>query len=211
MNKIMTKVLLTFSIILFISCGNNHTDFSGKWIDKKNESDIMKIEKNGKNYIVENGKNKYPAQIKDDLLEISAELPIKATIDNNGILIVGGNEYIRYKNATKPKFEGIWKQENSEKAEYKIVLNTNGSLTLNLLNNEPWEEEGHSGGKKKISKLRYKNGHLTFRVTQKIDYNYRKWDMDLSMNNGKIDKTEKELGSPYDNGDEPLTSTYVKI
>lgn len=101
----------TYGIItlLLVSCGVDHTDFSGDWIDKKNESDRMIIKRNGDNYIVENNEKKYPAQVKEGLLEISTELPIKATIDENDILIINGAEYIRIKKATKPKFTGNWK------------------------------------------------------------------------------------------------------
>ena len=101
----------TFGIItlLLISCRIDHTDFSGDWIDKKNEQITIIIKKNGDNYIVENRGKKYPAQIKDGLLEISAELPMKATIDENDELIVAGQEYIRIEKSKVYKFIGNWK------------------------------------------------------------------------------------------------------
>lgn len=102
---------ITFGIItlLLVSCGVEHTDFSGNWIDKKNESDKMIIKKNGANYIVENREKKYPANIRDGLLEISAEFPVKAIIDENDILIVGGKEYIRFEKSKIYAYIGTWK------------------------------------------------------------------------------------------------------
>lgn len=127
MIKKFTFVIIT---LIFVSCGIDHTDFSGDWIDKKNERDRMIIKKNGDNYIVESREKKYPAQIKDGLLEISAELPIKATIDENENLIIAGNEYIRYKNSVKPKFVGNWKLKKFETKDYPYQCRT---FSYNLL------------------------------------------------------------------------------
>lgn len=88
-------VILILTLTLF-SCGVDHTDFSGDWIEKKEEKDRILIKKNADNYIVENKNRKFPAQLKDGLLEISDEIPIKATIDENDNLIINGYEYIRF-------------------------------------------------------------------------------------------------------------------
>ena len=37
-------------------------------------------------------------------------MPIKATIDNDDVLIISGNEYIRIEKSKKPNFKGLWKQ-----------------------------------------------------------------------------------------------------
>jgi uncharacterized protein YggL (DUF469 family) len=105
----MKDKLLFGLIILLTSCSVDHTAFSGEWIDKKNEQEILLIQKNGNNYIVEINDKKYPAKIKDDLLEISTELPINAIIDNNDILIVGGKEYVRFEKTKIYQFKGKWK------------------------------------------------------------------------------------------------------
>ena len=205
------KLLLGFIALFLSSCGVDHTDFSGDWVDKKSERDRMIIKKNGDNYIVENRSKKYPAQIKDGLLEISAELPIKATIDENDILIVAGKEYYRFEKALKPKFAGIWHKENDEKTEYKIIYNEKGSLSVDLLNNEPWEEQGHSGGKKKLSRLKYSDGNLTFRIQQKIDYSYRKWNITMNIENDKLIVKEQEINSPYGSeGETPYSTIYKR-
>ena len=102
-------LLLVLSNLLF-SCGVDHANYKGKWVDKKYEKEIVIIEKNGKNYLVQIYNNefikdgeRFPAQIKDGLLEISTGMgmPVKATIDNNDILIISGKEYIRYEKSKK--------------------------------------------------------------------------------------------------------------
>lgn len=102
--KKMKKLFLLFIPLMLLSCGTDLTDFSGFWVEKERENDRVIIKKNGDNYIVENNGKKYPAQIKDGLLEVSAELPIKATIDENDILIIGGKEYIRIEKSKTYKF-----------------------------------------------------------------------------------------------------------
>jgi len=161
---------LTFGIItlLLVSCGVDHTDFSGNWIDKKNESDKMIIKKNGDNYIVENREKKYPAKIKDGLLEISAELPITATIDENDFLIVGGKEYIRFEKAIRPKFEGRWKisySENPNTGE-KMDITTPEFITIT---NSPRGRtsigfDGHPDYPQKYNSINYANGVISYNL-----------------------------------------------
>ena len=101
----MKKLILLFiPLMLLSSCGTDLTDFSGFWVEKERENDRVIIKKNGENYLVENHGKKYPAQIKDGLLEVSAELPMKATIDENDILIIGGKEYVRIEKSKTYKF-----------------------------------------------------------------------------------------------------------
>jgi len=100
----MRKLILPLIPLMLLSCGTDLTDFSGFWVEKEKENDRVIIKKNGDNYLVENRGKKYPAQIKDDLLEVSAELPMKATIDENNILIIGGKEYIRIEKSKTYKF-----------------------------------------------------------------------------------------------------------
>lgn len=128
----------TFGIItmMLISCGVDHTDFSGDWIDKKNESDRMIITKNGDNYIVESRNKKFPAQIKDGLLEISTELPSKATIDANDILIIAGNEYIRFEKSKLYSFVGKWEtiyfvNNGKDKMDFVYKTGITGNIIIN--------------------------------------------------------------------------------
>lgn len=153
--KIMLRkvLLLVFSTILLTSCGIDHTDFSGNWIDKKNERDRMIIKKNGDNYIVENRGKKYPAQIKDGLLEISTELPIKATIDDNDILIISGKEYIRFKKSNRFPFVGKWEtayfyKNGKNKSEFIGKTGVKGYIVITPdLKVEYQDFETHEGEK----------------------------------------------------------------
>lgn len=161
------KLLYGLITLILTSCGVDHTDFSGDWIDKKNEQDRLIIKKNGDNYIVQNGDKKYPAQIKDGLLEISSELPIKATIDDNDYLIVGGEEYVRLENSIKYKLVGLWEFEKGnysyqEKRIFgnhlKIEMNEKGNLTLNCgdINDGSFSKDNYSG----FDKISYSNGAI---------------------------------------------------
>lgn len=159
----MKKLFLILIPLIFISCGVDHTDFSGDWIDKKNESDRMVIKKNGDNYIVENRNKKYPAQIKDGLLEISAELPIKATIDDNDNLIVSGSEYVRFENSDLLKFIGKWKTENCYDCE---ELNIEYNKEDNSFSIKYGDDDFYQLGPERtdllmIEKIRYRNKRIT--------------------------------------------------
>ena len=129
--KFMIKNLLfVLTIILLSSCGIDHTDFSGDWIEKTEENDRMNIKKNGDNYLVENRGKKYPAQIKDGLLEISSELPMKATIDEYDNLIVSGEEYIRVEKSLLNNFFGEWDAYDCSGVSRTIVIKKEGNDIL---------------------------------------------------------------------------------
>lgn len=125
MKQKLTLQCIKFSILIlmmfFYSCGVDHTDFSGDWIDKKSEKDRMTINKNGDNYIVENNGKKYPAQLINGLLEISSELPIKATIDEQDNLIISGQEYIRIEKSEYLKYIGTWVTEDCLDCDELII------------------------------------------------------------------------------------------
>lgn len=91
----MKKVFLLLILLILLSCKTSHVDYTGFWVEKERENEIVIIKKYKKNYIVEINDERYPAQIKDDLLEINTTMPIKSLIDENDILIWGGKEYIR--------------------------------------------------------------------------------------------------------------------
>lgn len=113
----MKKIIFIITSFIFISCGVDHADFSGKWVEKKQENEMVTISKNGKNYLVEIEDKKFPAQVKDELLEISTQIPVKATIDDNDHLIIAGDEYIRIENSKKRKFMGNWKVKNHDSSK----------------------------------------------------------------------------------------------
>jgi len=157
---------ITFGIItlFLVSCGVDHTDFSGDWIDKTNESDRMVIKKNGDNYIVENRDKKYPAQIKEGLLEISTELPLKATIDENDILIINGSEYIRIEKATKPKLIGQWKNDSEySSCTLSIEISKNDRVKIKPQNNADCDPNGVGI---RIRKESYNNGEIKYQEQQ---------------------------------------------
>ena len=89
--------MLTF-VVAFVAqaCTNvSERNYSGYWVEKKGESELIIINRNNGNYVVENNDRKYTAQVNDKgVLEISADLIQLATIDESGQLIIGGSEYI---------------------------------------------------------------------------------------------------------------------
>lgn len=57
------------------------------------------INPNDRNFIVDWNDKKYAANVVDGLLEISGPQIIKATIDQNDVLIISGEEFIRIENS----------------------------------------------------------------------------------------------------------------
>lgn len=154
-------LLLVFSTILLASCGIDHTDFSGDWIEKENENDRMIIKKNGDNYLVENRGKKYAAQIKDGLLEISSELPIKATIDENDNLIVSGEEYIRVEKSILNKYFGYWDRIEGEpySGMHVSITNDGNNIKIDVI----IEDEEYGVLPTEYRNVKYKNKELTFK------------------------------------------------
>ena len=110
----MKKYVYILLILSIVSCGNNYSNFEGKWVGKNYENDMIVISRNDNNFIVKINQKKFPANVNDELLEISATIPLKAIIDNNDELIISGNTYIRFEKSQKPKFIGVWKQKLDE-------------------------------------------------------------------------------------------------
>ena len=112
----ITKIIIILSLLFFNNaCKAQSTDFEGVWLSKKNKIEIIK---NGYSYIVKVNSKKYPAEIKDNLLVISAQMPIKASIFDDK-LIINGDEYIREnKFRTEQKMEYI----NEGKTKLKDML-----------------------------------------------------------------------------------------
>lgn len=102
MNYKFITIVLIFTI--FYSCNKSSENFNGFWVEKKYENETVIITDNGNSLIVENSGKKYPAEIEDGILEISAELPLKGVIDENKSLIIAGKEYIRIEKAKSYKF-----------------------------------------------------------------------------------------------------------
>lgn len=72
--------------------------FEGKWeVPNKPDLGIMTISKSGNNYIVETkNEGSHVGTIKDGVLELLIKGKIvKAIIDKNGNLIIGGNKSVR--------------------------------------------------------------------------------------------------------------------
>lgn len=194
------KFICGIITLLFVSCGVDHTDFSGDWIDKKNENDRMIIKKNGDNYIVENRDKKYPAQIKEGLLEISTELPLKATIDDNDILIINGSEYIRFEKATKPKFIGLWKNE-SRNCTLSIEISKNNRTKVKPQNSADCDFNGVGI---RIRKESYNNGIIKYQEEQRhMDGGYYP-AVQMTMTLIDDDKIQISNGGPH-------PETYKKI
>ncbi|QHI37112.1 hypothetical protein IMCC3317_24900 [Kordia antarctica] len=172
------NLLLGIAILLTISCESNHANFEGYWVDEESESDEILITKNGSNYIFENGNRKYPAQIKDELLEISTSTPTKATIDDNDVLIVRGREYIRIEKATRPRFFGRWKfsyYENPSTKEKEmfgapefliIYKNKRGLLSI--------QYDGSPHFPQKYEDVRYKNGIIHYNLRYKSEISWER-------------------------------------
>jgi|GEM_PF-3855741 len=149
----LQKLLFGIFLLWFISCGNDNSKFVGEWTDKNHENEFLKISKVKKNLLVESytsksrglessTNNKYPAKVIDNMIEISAELPIKGIIDDNDNLIINGKEYVRFEKSKKSSFVGKWKSiyfvSNGNKEmpfEYKTgisgYLNFNSDFTVN--------------------------------------------------------------------------------
>lgn len=109
--KPTTFSTLALVAVLFFSC-NSGSNFSGTWLDKKYEQEILKINKQDNNYIIEIANSKYPCKIKDGIIEILSTPPINGTIMGDSILLINGNEYIRYENSLTNRFIGSWKGFN---------------------------------------------------------------------------------------------------
>lgn len=151
-----------FYILLFFiiatSCGNQEgNDFVGKWVEKQKEGDLSEIIKNGKTYIVIDDEGKYPAEYKDGMLEISSPVgAIKATIDKQtNTLIIGGKEFIRYENASKPKFIGEWVVSFSNRKDIDL---SNVVLKIEMNDRNNFVIFGDTG--RRIYDFRFENGEI---------------------------------------------------
>jgi hypothetical protein len=183
------KLLLGLITIIITSCGADHTDFSGDWIEKKNENDRMIIKKNGDNYIVNNRGKKYPAQIKDGLLEISTEVPIKATIDDSDNLIVSGNEYIRIEKSKLNDYLGEWVASECSGVSRTInIRKENNNIFISTLD----------GWKIVFENVRYRNKELNFKG--------KMWESDQEnifrgkfklLDNGELQQTSSSSQCTY--------------
>jgi hypothetical protein len=182
----MKKIIVLLTAIIFTSCGNN-INFTGRWVEKKKENEIIIINKNRNRYIVEYRGNKYPAQIRDGLLEISAELPIKATIDENDVLIIGGDEFVRYENSYKYKYSGLWKRIDQNKDENGVCVFPN-AIKFTLKNNNIYFNFGNYENKTFIQSLKSrKDFKRYYEVYHAYNTNV------LRFSNGKITGSLKHI------------------
>ena len=95
----MRNILLLITITLLFSCsGITDQSFEGEWANpEKPYNDTMTISKSGNNYIVETKKvGHLVGTINDGVLELSVKGQIvKAILDEDGNLIIGGNKLVR--------------------------------------------------------------------------------------------------------------------
>mgnify|MGYP006426209971 CR=1 FL=1 len=94
MRKLLSFLLITF----LISCsGITEPKFEGKWEDpERKQYGILTITKNGDNYLIDTNDGKFVGTIENEILVINARgKEIKAMIDENGHLIIGGNTAVR--------------------------------------------------------------------------------------------------------------------
>lgn len=95
--------IIVLILTIIYGCNKSTNNFNGFWVEKKYEKETIFITNNGNSLIVENEGKKYPALIENDIIEISAELPIKGVIDENKNLIIAGKEYVRIENTQSYK------------------------------------------------------------------------------------------------------------
>ena len=165
----MKKIILIIISFIFISCGTDHTDFSGKWVEKKQEKTMVTIDKNGKNYLIEIEGKKFPAQLKDELLEISTQIPVKASIDNNGHLIIAGEEYIRIETSQKRKLIGNWDvvEDGSSKPSecyfftFDLNINVDERNNIVIIGGENDNKNFKSNNKINIKNISFNEGILS--------------------------------------------------
>lgn len=95
------KSAIIILTVLLSSC-TQHTDYSGFWVEKQKEKDLLYIKKNKSHYVIETDKGKkFPAKLNEGILEgeVQHGRRFMLTIDENDELIVGGEEYIRVENS----------------------------------------------------------------------------------------------------------------
>ncbi|WP_417861505.1 hypothetical protein [Winogradskyella sediminis] len=186
------KTIIGVFTLILISCSSDNSDFIGIWINKKNENEKLIIEKNGENYIVSNGEKKYPAQVKEGLLEISADLPLKATIYDKNNLIINGIEYLRFK---KPKEYIIIKSKDT-KAQEKF-----GKIFFKSLKSNDFEEFKNYFPEPPIDF--YYNGEIKVSLTEKnisqiilgMEYSFREISNIVISQNLEIDEIKVDNSS----------------
>ena len=94
----MRKLLFLLLTTALISCsGITGPKFEGKWENTESKNaGIMTITKNGSNYLVDIKEGKFVGTLENEILVINAKgREIKAMIDENGNLIIGGKTAIR--------------------------------------------------------------------------------------------------------------------
>ncbi|MGB3343100.1 MAG: hypothetical protein WBA61_04245 [Aequorivita sp.] len=156
--------------------------FLGKWIDKKFESQVIEIAKDGENYLIKINDQKYPAQIKGGSIEISADSPFIGTIDKNDILNISGSEFIRFENSKKMRYIGKWDNEGftleiSEK--YKKIMN------IKCIKGS-WNKRDEG------AEFRYVNGQIEFYNPDEDRTNYFRITKD-----GRLEQTYNETQSGF--------------
>lgn len=180
--KKMKKLLSVCIALLLLSCGVDQSNFSGKWIDKKFESQVIEIAKDGENYLITLNDKKYPAQVKDGLLEISADSPYKANIDKDDILTISGDEFIRFEKAKKPKYLGKWDDEGFT---LEISEKNNNIMNIKCIKGT-WNKRDEN------AEFRYNNGQIEFYNPKADITNYFRITED-----GRLEQTYNETQSRF--------------
>lgn len=117
-----TIIFLMVFTITFVSCSDLEMDYSGKWINPDTYSIIL-IEKEKGNYFATIDNTKYIAEVTNNLLRIHLKpsSPLSATIDKNGSLIIGGNEFVDFNEFKKDK-NNIKKAEQKTKGKRRLAV-----------------------------------------------------------------------------------------
>ncbi len=125
----MKKIIsFLFLATILVSCTNN-TDYRGKWIDKKTETQIINITKSNNNFIVESQGNKYPASLSKGALRISYDAyNMTALIDENDNLILDGKEYIRFEISRTNSKIGVFQMEKQSSSDLLAVSDQFGNF-----------------------------------------------------------------------------------
>lgn len=122
----MKNIMYLLVFLSLIRCGTTESNriFEDEWYEKDYQREIISISKEGDIYLVEEEGKKYPAELKEKMLEISAGFPLKAIIDSNDYLILDGKEYIRKKNSQRVKMNGLWQSTHDLYGFCKLMINT---------------------------------------------------------------------------------------
>ena len=118
------RIITIFFLSLLFSCGTDKYDFAGEWLNTENSSRVIKIKKNGDNYLIDNNGKLIPAELQGDFLVIS---PTEKAVFNKETarLIINGTEYLRMDGdyfLGNYARNGMYIDITKSGSEYKVLL-----------------------------------------------------------------------------------------